>query len=137
MRRGDTRQVDTGRGAALLGLILLMLILVGCGREAGSAPADIAGRQVIGDALLDHVHAQRGEGLEVSVELVETCSSRIVWTEAFEHRRDDTFRMLDEIVNRIVAAIAAELAYAMRLPACSHLGDVGYDLLFAPLFEEP
>ncbi len=46
VRRGDTRQVDTGRGAALLGLILLMLILVGCGREAGSAPADIAGRQV-------------------------------------------------------------------------------------------
>lgn len=33
--------------------------------------------------------------------------------------------------------LTAELAYAMRLTACSHLGDVGYDLLFAPLFEEP
>lgn len=33
--------------------------------------------------------------------------------------------------------IAAELAYAMRLTACANLGDIGYDLLFAPAFEEP
>lgn len=33
--------------------------------------------------------------------------------------------------------IAAELAYVMRLTACANLGDIGYDLLFAPAFEEP
>ncbi len=32
--------------------------------------------------------------------------------------------------------LAAELAYAMRLTACANLGDVGYDSLFAPLFDE-
>ncbi|HRP46997.1 MAG TPA: alpha-hydroxy-acid oxidizing protein [Trueperaceae bacterium] len=32
--------------------------------------------------------------------------------------------------------LLAELSYAMRLTGCANLGDVGYDLLFAPLFDE-
>lgn len=39
--------------------------------------------------------------------------------------------------DRDLTDLAAELAYAMRLTACANLGDVGYDSLFAPLFDEP
>jgi len=39
--------------------------------------------------------------------------------------------------DRDVTDLAAELEYAMRLTACANLGDVGYDSLFAPLFDEP
>lgn len=38
---------------------------------------------------------------------------------------------------RDLADLTAELDYAMRLTACANLGDVGYDVLFAPLFGEP
>ncbi|MBW7915392.1 MAG: alpha-hydroxy-acid oxidizing protein [Trueperaceae bacterium] len=34
------------------------------------------------------------------------------------------------------ADLVAELTYAMRLTGCANLGDVGYDALFAPLFDE-
>ncbi|HMM41709.1 MAG TPA: zinc ABC transporter substrate-binding protein [Thermomicrobiales bacterium] len=46
MRRGESRQVGAGRVAALLGIVILALVMVGCGREVGSAPADIEGRQI-------------------------------------------------------------------------------------------
>lgn len=38
---------------------------------------------------------------------------------------------------RPLPALAAELAYAMRLTGCATLADVSYDILFAPLFSEP
>jgi isopentenyl diphosphate isomerase/L-lactate dehydrogenase-like FMN-dependent dehydrogenase len=38
---------------------------------------------------------------------------------------------------RPLPALAAELAYAMRLTGCATLADVSYDILFAPLFTEP
>ncbi len=39
-------------------------------------------------------------------------------------------------VERDPADMVAELVYAMRLTGCANLGDVGYDALFAPLFED-
>lgn len=39
-------QVGAGRAAALLGIAILALVLAGCGREVGSAPVDIEGRQI-------------------------------------------------------------------------------------------
>ncbi len=38
---------------------------------------------------------------------------------------------------RPLDALRVELEYAMRLTGCASLADVGYDILFAPLFEEP
>ena len=37
---------------------------------------------------------------------------------------------------RPLPALAAELAYAMRLTGCATLADVSYEILFAPLFSE-
>lgn len=38
---------------------------------------------------------------------------------------------------RSVGSLAAELAYAMRLTGCADVADIGYEILFAPLFGEP
>jgi DNA-binding SARP family transcriptional activator/TolB-like protein len=50
-----------------------------------------------------------GGRLAVTVELVETRSARIVWAEIFNRKLDDAFLVLEEIGNRIVASIAAEI----------------------------
>ncbi|HZJ08155.1 MAG TPA: alpha-hydroxy-acid oxidizing protein [Trueperaceae bacterium] len=39
--------------------------------------------------------------------------------------------------DRALAAMAAELAYGLKLTGCATLADVSYDILFAPLFSEP
>jgi isopentenyl diphosphate isomerase/L-lactate dehydrogenase-like FMN-dependent dehydrogenase len=38
--------------------------------------------------------------------------------------------------DRSSAALAAELTYGMRLTGCATLRDIGYDIIFAPLFED-
>lgn len=38
---------------------------------------------------------------------------------------------------RALDSLAAELAYAMRLTGCADVADIGYEVLFAPLFGEP
>jgi len=50
--------------------------------------------------------------ISVVVELAETQGARIVWTDELEGVADDTFSVLDAIVNRIVAAIAEEIESA-------------------------
>lgn len=52
---------------------------------------------------------RQGKRLTVSVELTETRTARIAWTEVFDHSSDDAFVVLDEIGNRIVASIASEI----------------------------
>jgi DNA-binding SARP family transcriptional activator len=47
--------------------------------------------------------------LAVSVELAETRTARIVWADVYNRKPDDTFLVLDEIGNRIVASIASEI----------------------------
>jgi DNA-binding SARP family transcriptional activator len=59
---------------------------------------------------------RQGGRVAISVELAETETARIVWTETFESGSDesgnDTFRALDSIVDRIVAALAEEVQTA-------------------------
>ncbi|MEZ5934788.1 MAG: transcriptional regulator [Alphaproteobacteria bacterium] len=52
--------------------------------------------------------------LSVTVELVESRTARILWAETFESRLDELFDVLDQIGNRIVAAIAHEIEMAER-----------------------
>jgi Tfp pilus assembly protein PilF len=52
--------------------------------------------------------------IAVTVELAETRSARIVWTEVFDHKLDDAFLVLDEIGNKIVASIASEIEMVER-----------------------
>ncbi len=50
----------------------------------------------------------------VTVELVEARTAGIVWTEVFDHKPGDAFRVLDEIGNRIVSCIASEIELVER-----------------------
>ena len=50
----------------------------------------------------------------VTVELIEARTARIIWTEAFDHKPDDAFLVLDEIGNRIVSSIASEIEMVER-----------------------
>jgi tetratricopeptide (TPR) repeat protein len=48
------------------------------------------------------------------VELVETRTARVVWAEVYDQALDATFLVLDEIGDRIVAAIASEIETVER-----------------------
>ena len=50
----------------------------------------------------------------VVVELIEVRTARIVWAEAFDHKLDDTFMVLDEIGNSIVSSISTEIEMVER-----------------------
>jgi DNA-binding SARP family transcriptional activator/TolB-like protein len=55
-----------------------------------------------------------GSKITVAVELSETRTARIVWTDVFSRKLDDAFLAFDEIGNRIVASIASEVESTER-----------------------
>ncbi len=77
------------------------------------APQEAA-RMLSVDYVVSGTARRRGNRLAVSVELTETRSARIVWTEVYDLASDDTFLILDDIGNRIVAAVASEIETAER-----------------------
>jgi tetratricopeptide (TPR) repeat protein len=48
------------------------------------------------------------------IELAETATGTIIWTDAFDRKRSDALVILDELGNRIVASIASEIEMAER-----------------------
>jgi len=68
-----------------------------------------AGRLLSVDYVASGCTRVQGTRLTVTVELAETRSARIVWTEIFNPTFGDAFVVLDEIGNRIVASIASEI----------------------------
>lgn len=60
---------------------------------------------------------RHGKQLTVSVELVDTRSSRIVWADGFSRSSDDALQILDDVVNSIVSSIASEIEAAERARA--------------------
>ncbi|HET7133435.1 MAG TPA: BTAD domain-containing putative transcriptional regulator, partial [Gammaproteobacteria bacterium] len=55
-----------------------------------------------------------GRQVRIAVDLVETRSSRVIWTETFERALRDTLRVLDETCDRIVAEIAGHIELVER-----------------------
>jgi len=68
-----------------------------------------AGRMLNVDYVVSGSLRRHGKRLTVTVELAETRTARIVWTEIFNHKPDDALTVLDEIGDRIVASIASEI----------------------------
>lgn len=68
-----------------------------------------AGRTLNVDYTVGGSLRRQDKRLTVSVELTETRTARVVWAEVFTQSLDDTFLVLDEIGNRIVASIANEI----------------------------
>jgi DNA-binding SARP family transcriptional activator len=71
--------------------------------------AEDAGRILGVDYIASGSVRVRNGRCAVTVELSETRSARIVWAEVYERKLDDAFLVLDEIGNKIVASIAAEI----------------------------
>ena len=79
-----------------------------------SIGSEEAGRTLNVDYVVSGSMQRHDRRLSVTVELAETRSARIVWTEVFDHKLDDAFLVLDEIGNRIVASIASEIETVER-----------------------
>lgn len=71
--------------------------------------AEDAGRMLNVDYVVSGFAQRQDRRLTVTVELTEARSARIVWAEMFNQTLDDAFLVLDEIGNRIVAAIDSEI----------------------------
>lgn len=80
-------------------------------RERGVDPRE-AGRILNVAYAVSGVVRRDGERMTVLVELVDTESGAIVWTEELEGAPGDTFAVLDRMVDRIVAAISDEIERA-------------------------
>lgn len=57
---------------------------------------------------------RRGGRIALAMELVETRSAHVIWADNFECKPADTLLALDEIGDRIVAAVATEIEIAER-----------------------
>lgn len=68
-----------------------------------------AGRMLNVDYVVSGAVQRNGAGLSVGVELIETRTAHVLWSEMLHPTLDDTFQMLEEIGNRIVASIAGEI----------------------------
>jgi TolB-like protein len=71
--------------------------------------AEESGRILNVDYVVSGSVRAQGARLIVTVELVETRTARVVWSEIFNEKLDNAFLLLDEIGNRIVASIASEI----------------------------
>jgi DNA-binding SARP family transcriptional activator len=81
--------------------------------ERGVGP-EAAGRTLGVDYVASGSVRRDANRVIVMMELAQTRTARIIWSEDFNHSLDDTFLVLDEIGNRIVAAIASEIELAER-----------------------
>ena len=73
-----------------------------------------AGRMLDVDYVVSGAVQRQGDRLTVMVELAEARTAHVVWSETFSPKLDDTFLVLDEIGNRIVASIASEIETSER-----------------------
>jgi DNA-binding SARP family transcriptional activator/tetratricopeptide (TPR) repeat protein len=72
-------------------------------------PPEAAGRTLNVDYVVAGALRVTGDRLSVEVQLDETRTARVVWSERFDQPLDDAFEVIDEIGNRIVASIAGEI----------------------------
>ncbi len=81
---------------------------------ARSVGTEEAGRLLNVDYIAGGTLRRTGGRIAVTVELCEARSARIVWADEFDRGVDGAFEVLDEIGDRIVAAITGEIELAER-----------------------
>jgi DNA-binding SARP family transcriptional activator/TolB-like protein len=82
-------------------------------REKGVGPEE-AGRMLNVDYVVGGSVRRHQRRMQVGAELIETRTARIVWSELYDEKIGDALDLLDEIGNRIVAAIAHEIEMVER-----------------------
>jgi DNA-binding SARP family transcriptional activator len=103
----------TSRLAKLRSLFVIAQASTFALREKGVGP-DEAGRMLNVDYVVGGAVRRNQRKLTVSAELVETRTARIVWSETYDETMNDALDLLDEIGNRIVAAVAHEIEMVER-----------------------
>ena len=73
-----------------------------------------AGRMLNVDYVVSGSLQRQSNRVTVTAELVETRTARVIWAEIFNQKADDTFLVLNEIGDRIVASIASEIEMVER-----------------------
>ncbi|MEX0760307.1 MAG: hypothetical protein WD100_12080, partial [Tistlia sp.] len=81
--------------------------------ERRFGPAAV-GRALDVDYIVTGALRRQAGRLVATVELAETRTARVVWSEVYDRRQDDAFRMLDEIGDSLVASIAQQVEAAER-----------------------
>jgi TolB-like protein/Tfp pilus assembly protein PilF len=81
--------------------------------ERGVGPEE-AGRLLNVDYVVSGSVRRQGGRVAVMIELAETTTGTIIWTDDFDRKLDDAFLILDELGNRIVASIASEIEMVER-----------------------
>ena len=82
-------------------------------RDRGIGPEE-AGRMLNVNYVVSGAVRRNARRLTVNADLIETRTARIVWAEQFDDTVNDTLDVLDEIGNRIVAAVAHEIEMVER-----------------------
>jgi DNA-binding SARP family transcriptional activator len=82
-------------------------------RDRGIGPEE-AGRMLNVDYVVSGAVRRNSRRMTVNVDLIETRTARIIWAEVFDDSVSDTLDVLDEIGNRIVAAVAHEIEMVER-----------------------
>jgi DNA-binding SARP family transcriptional activator len=82
-------------------------------RDRAVGPEE-AGRILNVDYVVSGSVRRNQKKMQVSAELIETRTARIIWAEVFDEKINDALDLLDEIGNRIVAAVAHEVEMLER-----------------------
>jgi DNA-binding SARP family transcriptional activator/Flp pilus assembly protein TadD len=82
-------------------------------RDRGIGPEE-AGRMLNVDYVVSGAVRRNARRITVNVDLIETRTARIIWAEVFDDTISDTLEVLDEIGDRIVAAVAHEIEMMER-----------------------
>ena len=82
-------------------------------RDRAIGPEE-AGRMLNVDYVVGGSVRRNLRKLQVSADLIETRTARIVWSEVFDEKINDALDLLDEIGNRIVASVAHEIEMVER-----------------------
>ena len=112
LAHGLTDDVITGL-AKLRSLFVIARGSVFALAERGVAPED-AGRRLNVDYVAGGTVRRQGSRIVVAVELVGVQTARIVWSEVFDRRQEETFEILGDIANSIVSSISTEIEAAER-----------------------
>jgi DNA-binding SARP family transcriptional activator/TolB-like protein/Flp pilus assembly protein TadD len=81
--------------------------------ERGLGPED-AGRRLNVDYVASGTVRRGDARVNVTVELVDVRTARILWAETFDRKLDDTFDVIDQIGDSIVSSICAEIEAVER-----------------------
>jgi DNA-binding SARP family transcriptional activator/TolB-like protein len=82
-------------------------------RDRAIGPEE-AGRMLNVDYVVSGSVRRSGKRLVVTSELSETRTARVIWSDSYDEKHDDALLVLEELGNRIVAAVAHEIEMVER-----------------------